>query len=283
MVSGEGVLPLPSKIEAVLQIPVPETITHLRSFLGMCNFFRAHPRKRKMERKSVRVFTAAVTDTAGGEAQGIEDSVSPPDSKEMETKIDDAPRNSKELHSHEEYEEFVKNGNLEIKQLLDMGVFVLPSDDEMEEIRSKNKRVLRCKMVYARKYESVMCDDGQIRDRFLKWKGRLAAVGTGEVKSLDTCWSYNWHDRYEDINCLNVSQRIRCAELRFVGCVSGHGSGSGSVRQVARRSGQIRREHSAMCENVVRFDHVFQGFREFVVGKDSQFRGQRWQVQEVGH
>ena len=71
MVSGDGVRPLPSKIEAVLQIPVPETITHLRSFLGMCNFFRAHPRKRKMERKSVRVFTAAVTDTAGGEAQGL--------------------------------------------------------------------------------------------------------------------------------------------------------------------------------------------------------------------
>jgi hypothetical protein len=42
MVSGEGVRPLPSKIEAVLQIPVPETITHLPSFLGMCNFFRAH-------------------------------------------------------------------------------------------------------------------------------------------------------------------------------------------------------------------------------------------------
>lgn len=42
LVSGDGVRPLPSKIEAVLQIPVPETITHLRSFLGMCNFFRAH-------------------------------------------------------------------------------------------------------------------------------------------------------------------------------------------------------------------------------------------------
>ena len=42
MVSGEGVRPLPSKIEAVLQNQVPETITHLRSFLGMCNFFRAH-------------------------------------------------------------------------------------------------------------------------------------------------------------------------------------------------------------------------------------------------
>ena len=42
MVSGEGVRPLPSKIEAVLQIPVPETISHLRSFLGMYNFFRVH-------------------------------------------------------------------------------------------------------------------------------------------------------------------------------------------------------------------------------------------------
>jgi hypothetical protein len=42
MVSGEGVRPMPSKIEVVLQIPVPETISHLRSFLGMCNFFRAH-------------------------------------------------------------------------------------------------------------------------------------------------------------------------------------------------------------------------------------------------
>jgi hypothetical protein len=44
-------------------------------------------------------------------------------------------------------------------------------------------------MVYTRKYGSVVCDDGQIRDRFLKWKGRLVAVGRGEIKSLDTCWS----------------------------------------------------------------------------------------------
>ena len=40
LVSGEGVRPLLSKIEAVLQIPVPETISHLHSFLGMRNFFR---------------------------------------------------------------------------------------------------------------------------------------------------------------------------------------------------------------------------------------------------
>ena len=40
LVSGEGVRPLPSKIEAVLQIPVPETISHFHSFLGMRNFLR---------------------------------------------------------------------------------------------------------------------------------------------------------------------------------------------------------------------------------------------------
>ena len=34
--------PLPFEAEAVLQIPAPETISHLRSFLGLCNFFRAH-------------------------------------------------------------------------------------------------------------------------------------------------------------------------------------------------------------------------------------------------
>ena len=42
IVSGDGVRPLPSKVEAVLQIPVPETISQLRSFLGLCNFFRSH-------------------------------------------------------------------------------------------------------------------------------------------------------------------------------------------------------------------------------------------------
>jgi hypothetical protein len=56
----------------------------------------------------------------------------------METKIDDAPKNARELHAREEYDEIIKSGMLEIKQLLDMGVFVLPSDDEMEEIRAKN-------------------------------------------------------------------------------------------------------------------------------------------------
>jgi hypothetical protein len=113
-------------------------------------------RERKVERERARVFTAAATVSSVEEAQGIEDLVSLPASKEMETKIDDAPRNAKELHAHEEYEQIVKSGKLEIKRILDMGVFVLPSDEEMDEIRAKNKQVLRCKMVYARKYESVV-------------------------------------------------------------------------------------------------------------------------------
>ena len=70
-----------------------------------------------------------------------------------------------------------------------MGVFAEPSSEELRKISEEAKRMLRCKMVYVRKFQSVQGLDGQIRDRFLKWKGRLAAIGTGEVKSLDTCWS----------------------------------------------------------------------------------------------
>lgn len=42
MLSADGVAPLRSKVEAVLQVPAPETVRDLRSFLGMCNFFAAH-------------------------------------------------------------------------------------------------------------------------------------------------------------------------------------------------------------------------------------------------
>ena len=42
MVSGEGVAPVPDKVEAIRQVPPPETVSNLRSFLGMANFFRAH-------------------------------------------------------------------------------------------------------------------------------------------------------------------------------------------------------------------------------------------------
>jgi hypothetical protein len=72
-------------------------------------------REKKVERERARVFTATATVASGEEAQGIEDTVTPTRSVEMETKIDDAPKNNKELHAHEEYEEIVKSGKLEIK------------------------------------------------------------------------------------------------------------------------------------------------------------------------
>ena len=40
MVDVNGVSPNPKKIEAVLQFPRPDTITKLRSFIGMASFFR---------------------------------------------------------------------------------------------------------------------------------------------------------------------------------------------------------------------------------------------------
>ena len=42
LVSSEGVAPVPGKVEAIRQVPAPETVSQLRSFLGMANFFRSH-------------------------------------------------------------------------------------------------------------------------------------------------------------------------------------------------------------------------------------------------
>jgi hypothetical protein len=78
-------------------------------------------REKRVERENTRIFAATAAVTSGKEAQGIEDSVSPPASKEMDTKIDDAPKNAKELHAHEEYEEIVKSGKLEIQAALGHG------------------------------------------------------------------------------------------------------------------------------------------------------------------
>lgn len=42
MVSGSGVRPVEAKVEAITRLQAPETISHLRSFLGMTNFFHSH-------------------------------------------------------------------------------------------------------------------------------------------------------------------------------------------------------------------------------------------------
>ena len=44
--------------------------------------------------------------------------------------------------------------------------------------------ILSARMVTKRKYEAVDIGNGVFRDRFLKFKGRLAAVGTREVQGL---------------------------------------------------------------------------------------------------
>jgi hypothetical protein len=42
LVSADGTRPTPSKVEAVVRMAPPETISQLRSFLGMMNFFASH-------------------------------------------------------------------------------------------------------------------------------------------------------------------------------------------------------------------------------------------------
>ena len=42
LVGRDGVRPVPAKVAAVQAVPAPETVSHLRSFLGMANFFRHH-------------------------------------------------------------------------------------------------------------------------------------------------------------------------------------------------------------------------------------------------
>ena len=42
LVGRDGVRPVPEKVSAIQAVPVPETVSHLRSFLGMANFFRHH-------------------------------------------------------------------------------------------------------------------------------------------------------------------------------------------------------------------------------------------------
>ena len=42
LVSGKGVRPVEAKVEAITRLQAPETVSHLRSFLGMTNFFHHH-------------------------------------------------------------------------------------------------------------------------------------------------------------------------------------------------------------------------------------------------
>ena len=109
---------------------------------------------------------------------------------EYETPVyDDEPRNWAEVRKHKQVEQIIEAASKEMKQLKDMNVAVYPSEEELAEIRKRGTKILRTKMVYKRKYESIVGKDGIARDRFLKWKARLAVVGSSEVKAVDLCWS----------------------------------------------------------------------------------------------
>lgn len=40
LVTGEGILPYPEKVEAVVKMRPPTTLKETRSFLGLCNYYR---------------------------------------------------------------------------------------------------------------------------------------------------------------------------------------------------------------------------------------------------
>ena len=121
---------------------------------------------------------------------------------------DDEPRNKAEADRHrcvkcrkkggkatcekctQEREGIYECWRKELKQMWDLKVFdhVL-NDQEIKELQKKGHKILSSKMVTKRKYEAVDIGNGKIIDRFLKFKGRLAAVGTREVKGVDMPWS----------------------------------------------------------------------------------------------
>ena len=121
---------------------------------------------------------------------------------------DDEPRNKREAENHrcvrcrgsrkheqpcerclEERKGIFDCWKKEVSQLVDKGVWRELSESEISKIKAEGHRILNAKMVTKRKYEAVRGKDGMVRDRFLKWKGRLACVGTSEVKGVDMPWS----------------------------------------------------------------------------------------------
>jgi hypothetical protein len=70
----------------------------------------------------------------------------------------------------------------------DRGVAVEPHPDELDRIKREHK-ILRSKLVYKRKYMTVTMPDGSVREKFVKWKARLAIVGTSETEEVDCVYN----------------------------------------------------------------------------------------------
>ena len=96
---------------------------------------------------------------------------------------DDEPNTQRELEAHPEREAILTSGRAEMDQLIAMDVGTLVSREEVDKLIRSGQNILRSRMIYKRKYGMV---DG--KERFLKWKGRLAVNGRGQEKGVDTVW-----------------------------------------------------------------------------------------------
>ena len=67
----------------------------------------------------------------------------------------------------------------EMQALVEMDIGVQLTEQQAHEVIKSGAKILRSKMVYKRKY-GISETDG--KEYFLKWKGRLAIVGTGETE-----------------------------------------------------------------------------------------------------
>jgi hypothetical protein len=88
--------------------------------------------------------------------------------------FDDEPRNPSELTKHPQKEDILVSAAKEIEQLIEMEIGVEVTPAEVRDVVEKGHRIVQCKMVY-RKY---VIENG--KERFLKWKSRLAVVDSSE-------------------------------------------------------------------------------------------------------
>jgi hypothetical protein len=138
-----------------------------------------------VELQSPAAFTTSTVGSSTGErnpGDGIEDTHVPP-------KYGDEPRTAAEVLIHPERDDIEAAARKEMQQLKDTQTGVYPSEKDIADIKRRGLKILRSKMVYQRKYENYTGRDGKVRERFLKWKARLAVIGTGEVLGVDTVWS----------------------------------------------------------------------------------------------
>ena len=100
---------------------------------------------------------------------------------------DDEPKTDREVEKHPEKEDIRAAAWKEIQQLIEMSVGVMLNDDQARKVeKDPAMKILRSKMVYKRKYQISPVDG---KEYFLKWKARLAAVGSGQEPGVDTVWN----------------------------------------------------------------------------------------------